>query len=209
MDISSRIRRFRQAMGLNQEQLAEALGVSQGTVSRWEKGSSPRGEHLQLLAEFFGKTVDELCGMRRISVGLPLRVIGCVEAGVFRETNQFPPDDQYEISTPEPRRSYGDKAFGLEVHGTSMNHFYRENDILICVSLHDLERDLVDGGHVIVFRQNGAEHEATCKELRIVGGNHWLWPRSHDPEHQAPIQLSETDFVTVQAVVIGAYTDRS
>lgn len=209
MDLSNRIRRLRESRGMNQTQLAEAASVSQATVSRWEKGASPTGEHIQTLAKIFNKSVDELCGLQPIALGLQLRVVGCVEAGVFRESNEFPESDIYEISMPTPRNPPQGKVFGLEVRGTSMNQFYSEDSILACVRLTDMRRDLRDGDHVIVYRKRDGEYEATCKELRMADGKPWLWPRSNDPQHQAPIQINDGDEIEIYAVVIGAYLDRS
>ena len=209
MDLSTHIRRLRESRGMNQTQLAKAAAVSQATVSRWEKGASPTGEHIQTLARIFNKSVDELCGLQPITLGLKLRVVGCVEAGVFRETNEFPEDDVYEISIPTPRNPPRGKAFGLEVRGTSMNQFYTEDSVLVCVRLSELERDLRDGDHVIVYRKKDDQYEATCKELRIADGQPWLWPRSNDPQHQAPVQINDDDEIEIYAVVIGAYMDRS
>lgn len=209
MDLSRRLRRLREARGMNQKALADAAHVSQATVSRWEKGSSPTGEHIQTLAKIFDKSVDELCGLTPVRMGIPLRVVGCVEAGKWRETNAFPQDDVYQVAIPETRKSYGGKSFGLEVHGSSMDLFYPEHSILVCVRLIDLDRDLRDGDHVIVYRKDGDTYEATCKELRQAGDSYWLWPRSNHPEHQTPIPMAETDDIEIHAVVIGAYLDRS
>ena len=50
-------------MDLTQEQLAEKLGVSFQTVSRWETGTVyPDIELLPVLSEFFDVTVDKLIG---------------------------------------------------------------------------------------------------------------------------------------------------
>ena len=40
INISENIRKFRKDRGLTQEQLAEALGVTIGAVSKWELGAS-------------------------------------------------------------------------------------------------------------------------------------------------------------------------
>ena len=53
LNIGSRLREGRRAAGMTQQQLAEAIGVSNTSVSNWEKGvSSPDPE-----------TIDKLCGV--------------------------------------------------------------------------------------------------------------------------------------------------
>ena len=58
---SRNLRRLRQAKGLTQERLAEALGVSIQSVSRWECGNTlPDVMLLPELARLYGVTVDDL-----------------------------------------------------------------------------------------------------------------------------------------------------
>ena len=58
------IKRLRQQKGLTQEQLADKLGVSFQSVSRWEGGSSyPDIELIPEIAGFFRVTTDELMGL--------------------------------------------------------------------------------------------------------------------------------------------------
>jgi len=64
LTLGDNIRTFRRAMDLTQEQLAEQLGVSFQSVSRWENGSTyPDMELLPALARIFSVTVDALLGM--------------------------------------------------------------------------------------------------------------------------------------------------
>ena len=61
--IGENIRRLRLAKDLTQEQLAEELGVSPQTVSRWEGCSSyPDVELLPEIAGYFDISVDALIG---------------------------------------------------------------------------------------------------------------------------------------------------
>lgn len=61
--LSKNIRANRKRLGLTQEQLAEAMGVSVGTVSKWESaGSVPDIEMIVELADFFQESVDALLG---------------------------------------------------------------------------------------------------------------------------------------------------
>lgn len=59
--LAERIYTLRKQHALSQEQLAEALGVSRQTVSKWENGTAtPELEKLRALARCFGVTLDEL-----------------------------------------------------------------------------------------------------------------------------------------------------
>lgn len=71
IDLAETIRRFRKERGLTQEQLAEALDVSVGAVSKWELGSSaPDLNRLVEMAEFFETSVDVLLGYELQGGGL-------------------------------------------------------------------------------------------------------------------------------------------
>lgn len=55
------IRIFRKKSNMTQAAVADALGVDQTTVSKWEKGEAlPRADTLIKLADLFNCTVDEL-----------------------------------------------------------------------------------------------------------------------------------------------------
>ena len=63
LNIGSVIRDRRRAMSMTQEQLAEGLGVTCQSVSRWENGATyPDIEYLPILADLFGISLDELMG---------------------------------------------------------------------------------------------------------------------------------------------------
>ena len=55
------IKLLRMAGNMKQTELAEKLGVTQGTVSYWESdGAFPPSRFLPKLASIFGCTIDEL-----------------------------------------------------------------------------------------------------------------------------------------------------
>ena len=65
--IGENIRNFRKKNDLTQEALAERLGVTYQSVSRWENGSTyPDLELIPAIAEVLAITVDELLGMPQI-----------------------------------------------------------------------------------------------------------------------------------------------
>ena len=58
---------LRKEKGLTQEQLGEALGVTNKTVSRWENGNyMPNVEMLSLLSKEFGVSINELISGERL-----------------------------------------------------------------------------------------------------------------------------------------------
>lgn len=64
LEFSRRLRQYRRARKLTQQELADLLGVSNKSVSRWESGSYPDVALLGPLAEALGVTVDDLLGTR-------------------------------------------------------------------------------------------------------------------------------------------------
>ena len=63
LNIGDNLRRLRREQNMTQETLAEKLGVSFQSVSRWENGTTyPDIEFLPAIARIFGTTVDGLIG---------------------------------------------------------------------------------------------------------------------------------------------------
>ena len=61
MDLGTNLKQLRKERNLTQEDLAECLGVSPQTVSKWENNfSMPDISCLPVLADYFGITVDAL-----------------------------------------------------------------------------------------------------------------------------------------------------
>ncbi len=57
------LKAFRTQIQMTQDALALSLGVSQQTVARWEKGTSPiKHQHVREMCVLFGCTADELLG---------------------------------------------------------------------------------------------------------------------------------------------------
>ena len=59
--LSEKIYTLRRKHGFSQEQLAEKIGVSRQTISKWEGGlATPELEKLKALSACFQVTIDEL-----------------------------------------------------------------------------------------------------------------------------------------------------
>ena len=59
--IAENLIRLRHERKITQEELADYIGVTKGSVSKWEKNiSKPDLQTIPVLATFFGVTIDEL-----------------------------------------------------------------------------------------------------------------------------------------------------
>ena len=64
MKFQERLKELRTAKGLSQMQLAQAVGISQSAIAKWELGKTePTASAIILLAAFFGETTDYLLGV--------------------------------------------------------------------------------------------------------------------------------------------------
>lgn len=60
---NNRIKELRLEKGLSQRQLAQAVGIKQANISRWETGIVvPSVEECWILADFFRVSIDFLVG---------------------------------------------------------------------------------------------------------------------------------------------------
>ena len=62
LEFGARLRQLRQEKHLTQQELADQLGVSNKSVSRWESGGYPDITILVPLSKVLGVSVDELLG---------------------------------------------------------------------------------------------------------------------------------------------------
>jgi transcriptional regulator with XRE-family HTH domain len=214
--VGDKIKQLRLSLGLNQAEFAKRMGVTQATVSRWERGAMPEPEKLAQLAELTGETIPTLIGgsvQKPATSGTLKRfwVRGTVQAGVWAVAYEWPQDDWIpyaggtHIEAPEETR------FGLKAEGASMNLVYPPGTILDCVKIEAWEKELENGRRVIVERhKEDGTVEATVKEYyRDDTGREWLIPRSTDPAFQAPISASDPGEgiaeIRIVAIVVGSY----
>ena len=64
MKFLDKIKDLREEKGLSQMELANATGISQSAIARWELGKSePTASALITLSKFFGESVDYILGL--------------------------------------------------------------------------------------------------------------------------------------------------
>ena len=79
MDIGHRMKELRIQYGLTQQELADAIGVSFQTISKWETAASmPDITLLPPLAEYFRVSTDQLLGLKPLDGEQGRRISGTI-----------------------------------------------------------------------------------------------------------------------------------
>jgi transcriptional regulator with XRE-family HTH domain len=206
--VAQKIRAIRRERGMNQTEFGELLGVTQASVSRWEKGSMPDPPLVARLAEMAGEDVRRfLGGESDVSfVQSPGRfmVRGTVAAGAWVEAYEWPEEQWEPYTGGDHVRAEAGRRFGLRVEGDSMNVIYPHGTILDCISAFD-GVVVHSGQRVVVVRERAdGRLEATVKEYLLdADGKQWLVPRSTNPAFQHPFSLDDPGEGIVDANIIG------
>lgn len=164
------------AKGWSQERLADEMGVSQATVSRWVAGSEPRGPRLLKLQEMH----DEASGRRTDSpvkvdaVRVPL--ISWVSAGALITPDAVIDIENARMLLVADIDPAGDWV-ALEVDGTSMDRISPPGSHIL-VNMRD-RRLVANACYVIMDDETG---EATYKRFRPSPER--FEPVSTFPEHE-------------------------
>ena len=198
-------------MRYSQTQLAQALGVSQGNIAKWENGKlKPPGHILALLARL---APEEESAWWLAQAGVKLEHFSVVEsedrtipvlkdaaaAGTARVINDAEID--YKLNLPRHIVPRGGKLVGLKVKGDSMSPILEDGYIvLVDVSQRDPEK-LIDR---IVAASNG--DGVTLKWLRRYEDTYMLVPQNASSRHPVRIIRGHGDWSIIGEVVkwIGA-----
>lgn len=181
----------RKELELTLLQIADAVGVSEATVQRWESGviKTLRYENLEKLAAalklspaslmgwesqapsapeipgavFYTPALHRIPVLGSISAGLPLYAEENIEGYIYTELNS------------------GGEYFALRVKGDSMNAArIMEGDILVV-----RRQDQVENGEIAVVMVG--DEDATVKRFFCGKGIVTLMPQSTNPEHTPQI----------------------
>ena len=91
--LAERLRRYRKEKDMTQEALAQVIGVSPQSISKWECGDGyPDITLLPGIANYFGVTIDELLGNDEISAKED------VQQNYFHVHGKLPPDKNLELA---------------------------------------------------------------------------------------------------------------
>ncbi len=122
--INENIRKYRKEMGIGQEALANALGVTIQAVSKWEtSGSMPDIMLLPQIAEFFGVTLEELFYGREDNG--PQLVVQPIETAKESSSEA----DTENVAPETESAAESDSETGEHQQATEEDHSYTWNDL--------------------------------------------------------------------------------
>ena len=193
----NRIKLLRQQFNIGQKTLASEIGVSQPTISDWEKGNtSPNSENAIKLANLFGVSVDYLMGHTARNYehakgrGIKIPVLGHVPAGLPIEAVEEILD--YEEITPELAQR--GEFFALKIRGDSMEPLIMDSDVVIVHQQPD-----ANSGDICILCVNG--YDATCKRIQKMDNGILVIPQN--PSHNAVFfDNNSKDKLTILGIVI-------
>lgn len=153
------IKENRLRLGLTMKELADRVGVSEATVSRWESGeiSNMRRSAIVSLAKELHISPSTLMGWEEYHLPtktVKIPILGSVPAGVPIEaiTNILGEVEIDELLT------LSGKYFALKIQGDSMLPEIKDGDVVIV-----RQQENVENGEIAIVYVNG--HDATCKKI--------------------------------------------
>ena len=206
------IRKGLKATGKKQNALAAHLGIAHPQITQLLKGKRQLKVHeIPKIAEFLGIEPPNVEARPVSGETAPVRKAGLVEAGAFREVDEFDQSEPEEIYIePDPRYPNARRMY-FEVVGDSMNDL-RPTPIFpgakcICIAYEDVAHQvqLRDGMTVVVqrTRDDGHFREWSVKQIALFSDRVEFLPRSTNPNHK-PIVVQrdhETDNGTTVEVI--------
>lgn len=196
MNIQNLIKNRRKELGLTLLDIANACGVSEATVSRWESGD---------IVNMKRSRIAQLANVLKISPSMLIHddydvqtdlnpiikpkvpVLGVVPCGEPIEAIE----DIIEWIEVVPSQATG--HFGLIAKGDSMAPFILDGDILVVK-----HSPVVDSGKIAIVKVNG--DEATCKRLVINDAGLTLVP--NNPMYQT-LTFGPAEIADMPVAVIG------
>lgn len=173
MNTNELLRSRRKELNLTMKQVADYVGVSEATVSRWESGNIANmgRDKIALLSQILKITPGAIAGydfqhkdyQKKSAVKIP--VLGLVRAGIPMDAVEYIIDYE-EISEDMARQG---EFFALQIKGDSMEPKISEGDVVIVRKQPDIE-----SGEIAIVLVNG--DEATIKKVQKFNGGINLIP---------------------------------
>ncbi len=160
LQFSQNMIRLRHMRKLTQEQLADFIGVTKASISKWETGQSlPDILMLPRLAAFFDVTIDELLGYEPQLSQEQIRRMYQELAGAFAER---PFEEAMEQSKEQVKRYYSCYPFLFHVCNLWLNHFWLAGESARQMEILKEIKDLC--GHIL----SGCRDIGICEDTVLL-----------------------------------------
>lgn len=194
-------------LGYTQKEIAEMVGVTEATISRWESGiiANMRRDKIKLLADALRTTPNFIMTGEQESSPLPF------DAVPYNPTHKIPLLGRIAAGLPLyaeqniegyvwTERNHGGEYFALRVDGDSMNGAKIDDGDIIIIRV---QPDVEDGAIAAVL----VDDEATIKRYHRNQDTVILSPQSTNPAHQPQIYGLREHSVRILGKVVESRTE--
>ncbi|WP_047629794.1 S24 family peptidase [Rhizobium sp. WW_1] len=179
--------------GKTQIGLARHLGIAHPQITQLLKGNRNLKVHeIPKIAEYLDRPLPG-AELKQVTSAMTVgRVAGHVEAGAFREVDEFDQSEPEEVALPRDNLFPNARQLVFDVAGDSMNDLRPlpifPGSRLVCVAYEDVEHlvELKSGMVVVVQRERDGGHfrEWSVKQLELFTDRAEFHPRSTNPKHK-------------------------
>lgn len=179
--------------GKTQKGLANHLGLAHPQITQLMKGNRRLDvTELPRIAEYLELDLPAGEAVPYKGAMVPVRRVGIVEAGAFREVDEFDQSEYQEIYLPRDEKYPNARQVIFEVSGDSMNDLRPRpifpGDQCVCVSYEDVAHqvEMRDGIVVVIQRTQDGGHlrEWSVKQIQLYNDRVEFHPRSRNPKHK-------------------------
>lgn len=157
MELDKRIKQLRLKAGLTQEQLAEKLGISAQSVSKWENAvAMPDIVMLPLLSETFGVSIDEL-----------------FDLSTEQRFNRI--ENRMDITDELPHALFWEYETFLKEHLSSLEHKQRATELLSYLYWHMMNAYARKTTYYAQKAIRLSPNEKNCQWMLRMAAGHATW----------------------------------
>lgn len=192
--LSDNLKKWRERAGMTQEELSAEVGVTRGTLARYETNRMvPSATVLQKIADALNVSPGDLLEDKPKRKGTRIPVLGRVPAGIPFEAIEDVLDWE-EIPAEQAKRG---EYFALKVKGDSMEPRIYDGDVLIV-----RKQSTAESGNVVIALVNG--DDATVKRFKRLEHGIMLLP--NNPAYE-PMVFSDEDVQKLPVEIIGVVVE--
>jgi len=157
MQVGEVLREIQEATGWGQARLAQAVGVSQGNISKWLSGTHIPNKTQWDAVEALIRKDPRIAHLRHEVDTGSVAIMGRVGAGsiIEPELEQIPPEGLYSVTLPFPVPA---NMVGFVIDGDSMYPKYEPGDVIVVYKEQRLDVPAYVGQLVVILTEDGRRY---------------------------------------------------